>query len=38
MLCLVYVSFLWLAVFFFYFSVSSHWESPVLGYIDVESV
>ena len=40
MLCLVYVFF-----FFFYgrpiflcFSVSSHWESPVLGYVDIESV
>ena len=25
-------------IFFFCFHVSSHWESPVLEYIDVESV
>ena len=27
-----------LCVFFFCFVVSSHWESPVLGYVDIESV
>ena len=38
-LCLVYVFFFYgRPFFFFYFGVSSHWESPVLGYIDVESV
>ena len=37
MLCLVFV-FFYGRPFFFCFGVSSHWESPVLGYIDVESV
>ena len=35
-LCLVYVFFYGRS--FFYFVVSSHWESLVLGYVDVESV
>ena len=35
-LCLVYVFFYGRS--FFCFVVSSHWESLVLGYVDVESV
>ena len=35
-LCLVYV-FFFFGRSFFYFVVSSHWESLVLGYVDVKS-
>ena len=38
MLCLVYVFVFMVGQFFFFFGISSHWESPVLGYVDVESV
>ena len=37
-LCFYFFFYFFYGRSFFYFVVSSHWESLVLGYVDVESV